>query len=314
TTICVDPKSVGEKGEKIVDYFFRDILGYGNVLHGESITCNKPFKHKDKKAKGNRTTHGIDAFVSMVSPMEDNVLDVGVISSKFTSKAYPNSPKTTFKEHFNDLAHTLECFKNSKLSAETNFGSSNVNKTEVFGILVWASNKSDENKNIISEVSNIQFDSDLVFDKIIVLDNNRLNFFVETIQNAKKEFGKENLKFVYHNTGLNNISLQSQSFGDFLPLEYLFSDIIPVRIEREGKVELLIFSKDEFSSDNCSKLLDFAKGFDHLGSISSIILSFPDFNDLEHSPIVQKELLRFGNYKYNKNLFLKKHTEDFRNY
>lgn len=34
-------KSVGEKGEKIVDYFFRDILGYGNILHNESIDCNK---------------------------------------------------------------------------------------------------------------------------------------------------------------------------------------------------------------------------------------------------------------------------------
>ncbi|UUW09783.1 hypothetical protein NLG42_03050 [Flavobacterium plurextorum] len=307
-------KSVGEKGEKIVDYFFRDILGYGNVLHGESITCNKPVKHKDKKAQGNRTTHGIDAFVSMVSPMEDQTLDVGVISSKFTSKPYPNSPKATFKEHFIDLAHTLECFKNSKLSADTNFGFSNVNKTEVVGILVWASNKSDESKNIISEISNIQIDNDLLFDKIVVLDNNRLSFFVDTIQNAKKEFGKENLKFVYHNTGLNNINLQSQSFGDFLPLQYLFSDIIPVRIEKDGKVELLIFSKDEFSSSNFTKLLDFAKGFDHLGSTSATVLSFPDFNDLEHSPIVKKELARFGNYIHEKNLFLKKHTEDFRNY
>lgn len=34
-------KKVGEKGEKIVDYFFKEILGYNSVLTGESITCIK---------------------------------------------------------------------------------------------------------------------------------------------------------------------------------------------------------------------------------------------------------------------------------
>lgn len=306
-------KSVGEKGEKIVDYFFRDILGYSNILQNESIDCNKGIKHKDKSAKGNKTTHGIDALISMVSPVEDQVLDVGIISSKFTSKIYPNSPKTTFKEHLSDLAYTLECYKNSKLSSDINHNFSNVSKTDITGILVWASNKSNEDESIISKLSNIQMDSSLVFDRIIVIDNNRLNFFVETIHNAKKEFGKDNVKFVYHNTGLNNINLQSISYGNFLPIQYIFADIIPVRIQVDGKVELLIFSKDEFSIESFNKLLDFAKSFDHLGTLSTT-LSFPDFNDLEHSPAIKKELIKFGYYKYQKNLFVKKHTEDFRNY
>jgi hypothetical protein len=307
-------KSIGEKGEKIVDYFFRDILGYGNILHNESIVCNKGAKHKVKNRTGDRTTHGIDALISMISPVEDQVLDVGIISSKFTSKIYPNSPRAVFKEHLADLAHTIECYRNSKLSSEINHNFSNVNKTDITGILVWASNKSDENESIIGKVFPIQVDSDLVFDKIFIIDNNRLNFFVETIQNAKKEFGRNNVKFVYHNTGLNSINLQSLSYGDFLPIQYLFSDIIPVRVESNGKIELLIFSKDEFSLENFSKLLDFAKSFDHLGTTDSTTLSFPDFNDLEHSPAIKKKLIKFGNYSYQINLFVKKHTEDFRNY
>lgn len=119
---------------------------------------------------------------------------------------------------------------------------------------------------------------------------------------------------MYHNTGLNSINLQSLSYGDFLPIQYLFSDIIPVRVESNGKIELLIFSKDEFSLENFSKLLDFAKSFDHLGTTNSTTLSFPDFNDLEHSSAIKKKLIKFGNYSYQINLFVKKHTEDFRNY
>lgn len=307
-------KTVGEKGEKIVEYFFKDILGYNNVMQNESINCIKGVKHKIKKSTKDRTTHGIDALIKSVSPVEDNLLEVGIISSKFTSKKYPNSPKTLFKEHLVDLAHTIECYKNSKLAAEINYNTQNVNKTEIIGILVWASNLSDKDFNVLSQVSNIIIDSDLIFDKIIVLDNNRLNFFVETIKNAKNVYGAENVKFIYHNTGLNNIHLQSSSYGDFLPINYLFSDIIPVRVEKQGKVEMLIFSKDEFSVDNFNKILDFAKSFDHLSSVTSTILSFPDYNDLDHTHLVKRKLMEFGNYTYGENLFLKKHTEDFRNY
>lgn len=307
-------KSVGEKGEKIVDYFFKEILGYDNILPNKSIDCNKGSKHKEKSSKGEKTTHGIDALLSINSPLEDQLLDVVVISSKFTSKAYPNSPKTKFKEYIIDLAYTIECFKNSKLLSEINRSFKNVSRTEVTGILVWTSNESPEDDSFIAKVSNIQLDSGVVFDKIIVVDNDRLNFFVQTVHEAKKVFGYENVKFVYHNTSLNNITLQSLSYGDFLPIQYLFSDVIPVRVDNKGEIEFIIFSKENFSKENFSKLLDFAKSFDHLHTTSKIILSFPDYNDLEHESIIRSELFKFTGYKYGKDLFVKKHNTDFRNY
>lgn len=307
-------KTVGEKGEKIVDFFFKDILGYKNILHNETIECIKGTKHKVKTAKGDKNTHGIDALISSVSPLEDNILDVGYISSKFTSDIYPNSPKSKFKDHLIDLAHGLECYKNSELSSTINQTYSKIKRTEVTGILVWASNKSPKDENIISKLANIQLDADLVFDKIIVIDNNRLNFFVETIQLVKKEFGKDNVKFIYHNTGINSLSLQSKSYGDFLPIQYLFSDIIPLRIERENKIELLICSKDEFSSECFGKVLDFAKSFDHLHSITSTTISFPNYNELDHKEIIKKQLVKFEHYDFQINFFVKKHIEDFKNY
>lgn len=306
-------KSVGEKGEEIVNYFFKEILGYNTILSNESIVCNKGLKHKDKSAKSNKTTHGIDALISAKSPLEDNLLDIGIISSKFTSLAYPNSPKTLFKDYITDLAFTIECFKNSKLYSDINQKFSNVNRTDITGILVWASNKSSQKEEIISKVSNMILDNDLIFDKIIIVDNDRINFFVETIQNAKKEFGSENVKFVYHNSNLNTIGLQSISYGDFLPTNYLFSNIIPIRIVNKNDIDFVIFSKENFSKENFSKLLAFAKSFDLLHSINNIVLSFPEFNELTDEPIILSELLNFNHYKYGKNLFVKTHLSDFRN-
>lgn len=307
-------KSVGEKGEQIVEYFFKSVLGYDNILYNESIKCNKGVKHKDKTSQGPKTTHGIDALIGVSSPLEDKLLDVMVISSKFTSKIYPNSPKSIFKEHLSDLAYTIECFKNSKLFSQLNQSFSNVSRTEITGILVWASNKSSLNESIISKVSNIQIDSEVVFDQIIVIDNDRINFFSETVAEAKKEFGSDNVKFVYHNTSLNKIGLQSTGYGSFLPTQYLFSDIIPLRIDNKGEIEFLIYTKENFSSESFSKLLDFVKNFDHLNTTHKIILSFPDFNSLEHDSIIKAELFKFSNYNYGKNLIAKKHSLDFRNY
>lgn len=306
-------KTVGEKGEKVVDFFFKEILGYNSVTSNETINCIKGAKHKSKAAKGDKTTHGIDALISSKSPLEDQLLDIVVISSKYTAEIYPNSPKAKFKEHFEDLAFTLECFKNSKLYSETNYKFSGITRTEITGILVWLSDKSPENYELIPKIANIQLDADLIFDKIIVIDNNRMDFLHQTVFRAKQMYGVDNVKFVYHNTSLNIIGLNSTSYGDVMPVQYIFSDIIPLRIEKGSDVEFLIYCKDSFSKDNLSKLLSFAKSFDHLASAKKIILSFPDYNELHHKGIIEGELFKFPKYTFNQNLLVSKYPSDFRN-
>ncbi|MBJ2124331.1 MULTISPECIES: hypothetical protein [Flavobacterium] len=306
-------KTVGEKGEKVVDFFFKDILGYNSVSSNETIGCIKGTKHKSKTAKGDKTTHGIDALISVKSPLEDKLLDIVAISSKYTADEYPKNPKAKFKEHFEDLAFTLECFKNSKLYAETNYKFGGVTRTEITGVLVWLSDKSPKDYELIPKISNVQIDTDLIFDKIIVIDNDRINFLYQTIYRAKEVFGVENVKFVYHNSSLNVIGLNSMSYGDFMPIQYVFSDIIPLRIEKGSDVEFIIFCKDGFSSDNLSKLLSFANSFDHLASAKRTILSFPDYNELHHKSIIESELFKFPKYNFNQNLLVNLYPSDFRN-
>lgn len=305
-------RKVGEKGEKIVEYFFNEILGYKTALDDETIECIKGEKHKTNKSK--KTTHGVDGLVSSVSPLEDNVLEIGVISVKYTSKKYPNSPKTEFKKHIRDLAYTLECFKYSKLLSNTKKQFQNIDRTDITGILVWTSNKSENNENIISKFSNSILDNDLLFDKIIVIDNDRLTFFVDTVLNIKEKFGEENVKFVYHNTNLNTNSLTSMSYGQFLPINYLYSNIIPLRISNNGEIELLICSKDNFNIKHLHQLLHFAKSFDHLDSTNKVILSFPEYNELDNISDIKSALMNYDKYELNKNLFLKTHISNFKNF
>lgn len=306
-------KSIGEKGERIVKFIFEEILGYNSLQENNSIDCIKGSRHKEPTAQKNKTTHGIDGLVAYKSPLEDYTLDIGLISSKFTGKEYPKNPSTTLKAHIKDLAFTLECFKSTKLKSDINQNFKEVDKTDIFGILVWLSNISSLDFDLISKVENIQIDSDLVFDKIILIDNCKANFLYESIFKTKEIYNSENIDFVYHNSGLNLTLLNEKSFGKVFPLNYLYSDIIPLRITNNDKVELRIFINDDFSENQFSLVLSFAKSFDHLNTIDKVILLYRSYDYLLNDNQVKQVLSNFDVYRLNDNLVIKKFPSDFRN-
>lgn len=306
-------KSIGEKGEYIVKFVFENILNFNSLQENPSIDCVKGFKHKDINAKSNKSSHGIDGLISYKSPLEDYSLDLGVISSKYIAGEYPKNPSSLFKSHIKDLAQTLECFYNSKLKNNLNQNFEGVNKTEVFGILVWLSNKSDLNFDLVSKVDNVQIDSDLIFDKIILLDNAKINFLYESIFKTKEIIGGDNVDFVYHNSGLNFTSMQEQSYGKIFPLNYLYSDVLALRTEKDNKISLVIFINEEFDEDQFVQILNFAKSFDHLNAVDKIVLNFKAYDFLINENQVKERLVKFPMYKLNGNLEIKKFPSDFRN-
>lgn len=306
-------KSIGEKGEKIVKFIFEDIFNYNSLQENNTIDCVKGSKHKDSSAKNNKTTHGIDGLIAYKSPLEDYTLDVGVISSKFVGDDYPKYPSTLFKSHIKDLAFSLECFNNSKLKSNLNQNFTDVNKTEIFGILVWLSNNSPLDFDLTSKVEKIQIDNDLIFDKILLLDNCKVNFLYESIFRTKEILGSENVDFVYHNSGLNFTSIQEKSYGKIFPINYLYSDIIPLRISNGKSVELRIFINDDFSENQFSQILNFAKSFDHLNAIDKLILYYKSYDYLLNNNQIKQVLSNFPTYNLNENLIIKKFPSDFRN-
>lgn len=271
-------KKIGDEGEKIVDFIFGEILNF-NISCNLSIDCNRPKEHKRISAKSDRTTHGIDGLIYYVSPLQDYILDIGVISSKCTSKPYPKNPAKILKEYIKDLAETLECFNYSKEKSLINQNASNVKQTETIGILVWHSFEDDLTFDLVSKTSNIHIDNELSFDKIILLDNNRLNFLFESIYISKQIYGTDNIDFVYHNTGLNFTRQQEgKMFGKEFPIQYLYSNIILLRITNKKNTEFHIYVNELFDIESFNLLIGFIKQFDYLETLDRTIIYYREYN------------------------------------
>lgn len=306
-------KSIGEKGEEIVSFFFEEILNFNSLVENKDINCVKNEKHKKKEAKKNRTKHGVDGLMYYKSPLEDNLLDIVIISSKYTSKEYSSSKKTIrtiFRDHIRDLSDALECFRFSEDKSKINKEFTEVNKTNLTGVLVWLSNKSPLNHDLSPFLNNIVIEKDLNFDKIILIDNQRLNFFYESIFRTKEKY--DEVDFVYHNSGVNISSYQKESYGKRFPLNYLYSDIIPLRVVDGKDIVLIVFINDDFEAKNFIKILDFAQSFDLLKAIDKTILKFKTYDSLVDNDLVKERLLKFDNYKFDKNLIVEKFPPDYR--
>lgn len=304
-------KSIGEKGEDITKFLFEEILNFNSLIENSNLKCLKGFKHKISKS--NKITHGIDGLISYVSPLEDYNLEIGLISVKYVGGEYPKYPSTLFKAHLKDLSDTIECFNKSKLKNDVNQKYTDVNKTEICGILVWLSNESDLNYELINKVSSIQIDKELIFDKIILVDNNKLNFLYDSIFRAKELYGNDNVDFVYHNTGLNLTFLPSKSYGKTFPINYLYSDLIALRITVLNEVYLSIYLNDDFNIDSLAQILSFAKSFDHLNSVNKTIINFRTYDYLVNENETKESLINFSTFKLYSNLEIKQFPSDFRN-
>lgn len=300
-------KSIGEKGEKITKFIFEEILNINSLEEKTSISCLNSEKHI--KAKKPRQTHGIDGLYHYENPLEDELLEIVLISSKYTLN-YPPNPKGKFKEHLKDLAEAIECFKLSKENSEINQRYNSVSKTIWTGILVWLSNDDTKDSDVISKVSNSIISSELEFDKIILLDNKRIDFLYETIYKTKQL--NPSVKIVYHNTSLNQGSINEFSYGDKFPVDYLYADVIHLRVEKDNDITFLIFINDNFDRVNFSQILSFAKTYDFLNAIDKTVINYLDYDSLKHEKTVKSVLNDYQTFKLDSNLQLMKFPNDFR--
>lgn len=308
-------KSIGEKGEKVAKFLFEDILGYSNIDTGIKLNCIHAAKHKRNTAKGERVTHGIDGFVSFKSPAEDEVLELVLMSSKYTKSSYPSKSKikSNFKDHLKDLSQTIECFANSEIRNSTLKQFSGVKRADTTGVLVWLSDESPINASILGEISNSIIEFDLAFDNVIVVDNAKVNFLYESIFRTKELEGADNVDYVYINNSLNPNSFAEEPFGKTFPIQYLFSDIVPLRITNGEKVKLHIYINADIDAFSLEEIIGFASSINTLGALNETILSFKNYNSLDHKSMVVNGLKAFKQFRLDKNFYVQKFPKDFKN-
>lgn len=293
-------KKIGEHGENVVEKFF-EIIGWNDMIKGVDIPCSNEF-HKNEN-DNQRTSHGVDFIFSYMNPLVSEQLSNVLISAKYKTTKYPNSATSTFKKYINDLITALECYEFSELKNNTisGFGTSSINDA---GVLVWLNNNSDSDDDLISKISTARVLETQSNKFLFVVDNKRVAFLLEVMKYVKTKTEKYDYSFYYPNTGRNINPITRENDGKILPLEYLNSSIIPIKLVNKynDKEKCLVLATiDNFEEDDLIRLIGLSKDIS-TELVGEVIIAFPDYDKLQHEASVSLAKQKFQAQDYTKNV------------
>ncbi len=294
-------KKIGEYGENVVKTFFT-VIGWNDLTTGVTLPCLSNGKHLNENDNP-KTTHGIDFLYSYMNPLVSGQLNNILISSKYKTEKYPNSPTKLYKEFMEDLITTMECYSFSEIknSVLSSFQLSSISDV---GVLFWLNDKADSNDDLISVVATARIIDTQSNNVIYIMDNKRVAFILEVMKFVKTKSDKFDYLFYYPNTGQNINPLNRQNAGKVLPVEYLNSTIIPIRLvnkDNPKEICLLLTTVDNFEEDDLIRLMGLAKDIT-TELVGQIIIAFPDYNELNHSQNVTLAKQKFQSGEFTKNV------------
>lgn len=289
-------KKIGEYGEKVVERFF-SVIGWNDLSSGITLKCLNSEHLNENEAP--KETHGIDFLYSYMNPLVSGQLNNIIISSKFKTEKYPNSPTKLFKGFMEDLITTMECFECSTFKDSSLFGQcSSINDV---GVLVWLNNRPDSNDDLINIVSSARITDTIVNKAIYIVDNMRVAFILEVMKYIKMK-NKYDYFFYYPNTGQNINPQNRQNTGTILPVEYLNSTIIPIKLVHKDNPKetcLFIATLDNFEEEDLIRLIGLSKDIT-TDLVGQVIIAFPDYDELIHKQIVTTAKHKFQSSEFTK--------------
>lgn len=285
-------KRVGEIGESVVAEFL-SLIGWKDPMRNHDIASVDPDFRK--------YTNGIDGYYHYLSPMISNTIENVLYSCKYSSDSYPVSQIIPlFKERYTELAKAIESFKKSELKQQT------VNKHEKIdnhfdrGVLFWLNNSGKGEQSIINRLEKIELNTGVNHDGIFLVDNKRIEFIYDAICFALLKFRDYDIDFIYFNNGLNNDERNLRN-GKTMPVQYINSSILPLRISKADKTIVIIFTIEGFDKDDLMKYMGIAKNIG-CNSQGSTIICFPDYLEAEHQPAVNNIKQIFNDPSFTTNL------------
>jgi len=292
-------KKIGEYGEQVVEAFF-SVIGWNDLQKDNSIPCINPNKHLNEK-NNSKETHGIDFIYSYMNPLVSGQLNNIVISSKYKTTKYPNSSSSIFKDYMDDLITTLECFDGSKLKNDivTGFTCSSINDV---GVLFWLNNQYDSYDDLIAVVSAIRNIDTQMDSTIYIMDNKRVAFILQVMKYIKTQNDKFKYSFYYPNTGQNINPQERNNIGTILPVEFLNSSIIPIKLENKDnpkETSLFLATIDDFDEVDLMRLIGLAKDIT-TDLVGDVVIAFPDYEELKHKDIGAKVKQKFQSPEFTK--------------
>ena len=304
-------KLIGEYGERSVENFLK-LIGWGEPPKGNYFKCSNE-KHINKDTKKQKTTHGIDFFYAYKSPLVDSVLKKVNVSVKYSNEIYPNTPNSKFKEYFEDLVTAIECFKFTPELKEIINSIKGYSNSEDIGVLFWLTNNSDSYNDLIPKLSSINLTTEFNYHSLYVVDNKRIDFIYLSLKYAISRFNNSDINFFYPDTGKNIIPTTKKNFGKILPVEFLNTSILPLRIEDEfsKQTTLALFTIDPFDGEDLKRLISLSQELSKSWP-SKILICFPDYNELNHSREVRIAKNNFEDAKFTNNISVESFNDNFK--
>lgn len=297
-------KRIGELGEQIVVDFLA-LIGWHQPVRNFDIPSINPEKHE-------RKTHGIDAYFHYKSPVISRTLENVLISVKYSKDKYPNTPVEKFKSYYRDLGMAIESFKKSDIRSNTINSRSGFETTFDRGVIFWLNDVDDHSFDLLEKLSRLEAPKDFNHDGIFLVDNNKIEFFFRAIEFAKRKYPNSEIQFTYFSTGLNNDN-ETPKNGSIMPIQYLGSNILPMRVQTDSERNTLILcSRERFEEEELIKLIGLAKNIT-ANYQSNTIIAFPDYNRLAHEQVVNNAKLVIEESSFTNTLSIESFNSNFRN-
>jgi hypothetical protein len=304
-------RRIGEIGEEIVGEFL-ELVGWGDSQRNLTLPCMKRQRHGNNETHS-RTTHGIDYLFSYESQLSNRTLNHLVISAKYTLGPYPSNPSSKFKEHFLDLAKTMECFKGSEIRQSSNNQFSGIDEAKEIGVLFWLSNNPSGTGDVIQRIANVRNLDQYNYDSIYVVDNKRVSFIYDTIKYLSINKSSSDVEFFYPNTGRNYNPINKESSGKILPVEFVNAGVLPLKLTNQDSSKTFVVAiTDDFNKDHLKRLMGLA--FDITSDFAKdTLILFPNYDRILHENQVSEAKSSFRDKKFMENVRVSSYRTDFRN-
>jgi hypothetical protein len=92
-----------------------------------------------------------------------------------------------------------------------------------------------------------------------------------------------------------------------MPVQYINTSVLPLRISKNDKTIVMLFSIDSFEEDNLMKYMGIAKNIG-CNTQGTTIIAFPDYLETEHLPIVNNIKQVFNDTSFTANLSIENYN------
>lgn len=165
---------------------------------------------------------------------------------------------------------------------------------------------------MIEKLGDYKVSDALDFESIYLVDNSRASFLFNSITNAKNVFGNSIIEFFHPATGYNETAKNRLSSSTIMPVQYINSSILPLKIIDGNNEYLILNCIDPFYADDFAQMVSLAQKITQ-GWATKVYLLFSAYNEDVNGLDYRRVMLKLKDRKFVDKLVVGTFLPGFRN-